>query len=71
MPWQQLFDIIDQYNRIYIDRMKNLCCRIPFTKHRKIEEIEESLGNIKITGMIKRLEVKRVRAFEKGFNEYY
>lgn len=33
--------------------------------------MEGRLGTINIVGILKRLEVRRVRAFEKGFLEYY
>lgn len=71
MPYQINPDHISQFNHLYLDRLANLSQKMPFNKSYKIQEVEGRLGTINIVGILKRLEVRRVRAFEKGFLEYY
>ena len=38
---------------------------------RKIQDLNELNGTVSVVGIFKRIEAKRVRAFERGYNEYY
>ncbi len=54
---------LTQYNQLYLDRLAKLRGRFKLDKCRKIEEVDEVLGEISIVGVFKRLEFMRVRAF--------
>lgn len=46
---------IDQYNKLFLNRLRVLGTRIHFSKVHRIEEVEEKLGLINIIGIFKRI----------------
>jgi hypothetical protein len=44
---------------------------VQLSKVHKIEKVEGKLDIINVIGIFKRIEAKRVRAFEKSFEGYY
>lgn len=55
MPFELNPAHIDQYNKLFLNRMQVLGKRVPLTKVLKVQEVEERLGVVSVVGILKRI----------------
>lgn len=71
MIWEKNTDSLFQFKEIYTHRLKTLRQAFQMDSHKTIEDLNNNERAGSIIGMFKRIEAKRVRAFEPEYLDKY